>query len=427
MSARELGEPLIELRGVAKDYVSAAGTVHAMRDVDLTIRRGEFVAIVGTSGSGKSTMMNILGCLDRPTRGSYLLEGLDVGERTNDGRAIVRNRLIGFIFQGFNLLSRTTALENVELPLQYRGFGARVRRQRALKSLEQVSLADRTHHTPNQLSGGQQQRVAIARALVTDPPLLLADEPTGNLDTRTSLEVLALLQKLNQESGITICLVTHEQDIALCAQRVITMRDGRIVSDVVQDQPTDAAAALAALPPPQEYGGGPELVSALSPADALRIKLGGPVPVSVYFMMLLGWLLGMGAGALYNGVVLGHPYPWIVALLGALGESFVASWFARRKLGQPLTSDQRARLGIWYTIYWGTPWALALVASSFASPGSFAHVAEQMGGLSLGGLLGLWVAILAALALLRYLLLTLFSSVSRPRLDKSAKNANGAA
>ena len=241
MSARELGEPLIELRGVAKDYVSAAGTVHAMRDVDLTIRRGEFVAIVGTSGSGKSTMMNILGCLDRPTRGSYLLEGLDVGERTNDGRAIVRNRLIGFIFQGFNLLSRTTALENVELPLQYRGFGARVRRQRALKSLEQVSLADRTHHTPNQLSGGQQQRVAIARALVTDPPLLLADEPTGNLDTRTSLEVLALLQKLNQESGITICLVTHEQDIALCAQRVITMRDGRIVSDVVQDQPTDAA------------------------------------------------------------------------------------------------------------------------------------------------------------------------------------------
>ena len=192
-------ENIVVLQNVSKDYPSGAGVVRAMRDVDLTIARGEFVAIVGTSGSGKSTMMNILGCLDRPTRGTYTLASLEVGNRSNDGRALVRNRLIGFIFQGFNLLSRTTALENVELPLQYRGVGGAQRRKRAIRALEQVGLGERMHHTPSQLSGGQQQRVAIARALVTDPPLLLADEPTGNLDTRTSLEVLALLQKLNRE------------------------------------------------------------------------------------------------------------------------------------------------------------------------------------------------------------------------------------
>ena len=168
-NAEALGEALIALRGVSKDYVSGAGVVRALRDVDLEIRHGEFVAIVGASGSGKSTLMNILGCLDRPTRGAYELAGLDVGGRTNDGRAIVRNRLIGFIFQGFNLLPRTTALENVELPLQYRGVGAAERRRRALTALAKVNLADRVHHTPNQLSGGQQQRVAIARSLVNQP------------------------------------------------------------------------------------------------------------------------------------------------------------------------------------------------------------------------------------------------------------------
>ena len=186
--------PIVLLSHVSKDYDTGGATVRAMRDVDLTIAHGEFVAIVGSSGSGKSTMMNILGCLDRPTRGTYTLAGLDVGSRAGDSRAIVRNRVIGFIFQGFNLLSRTTALENVELPLQYRGVRARERRRRATAALTAVGLEDRLDHTPNQLSGGQQQRVAIARALVTDPPLLLADEPTGNLDTRTSLEVLALLQ-----------------------------------------------------------------------------------------------------------------------------------------------------------------------------------------------------------------------------------------
>jgi putative ABC transport system ATP-binding protein len=239
-------EPLIELREVSKDYVSEAAVVRALRKVDLVVERGDFVATIGQSGSGKSTMMNIIGCLDRPSTGRYVLDGIDVTERSNDARAIVRNRLIGFIFQGFNLLARTTALENVELPLVYRGVGGRERRKRALAALEQVGLGDRVHHTPNQLSGGQQQRVAIARALVTNPPLLLADEPTGNLDTRTSLEVLELLQRLNR-SGITIALVTHEHDIAACAKRLVRMRDGAIQVDVRQAA-TDAAAALLALP-----------------------------------------------------------------------------------------------------------------------------------------------------------------------------------
>ena len=404
-----LGEPLIELRGVCRDYVSAAGTVRAMRDVDLVVQSGEFVAIVGTSGSGKSTMMNILGCLDRPTRGSYTLEGLDVGSRTNDGRALVRNRLIGFIFQGFNLLSRTTALENVELPLQYRGFPARARHERARKALAQVGLANREHHTPNQLSGGQQQRVAIARALVTDPPLLLADEPTGNLDTRTSLEVLALLQTLNRDSGITICLVTHEHDIAACANRVITMRDGRIVSDVVQETPLDAAAELAALPPPQEQGAGPDVDVALSPADALRARLGGPVPFGVYAMTFLGAILGLAVGSTYGLAVLGN-FLWSIALgTAVLGGAFLGARYGKRSLGQPLTSDQRVRLAVGYTV----------VLSSFAGLVTLAapsvlgrSLLERLDGLSPAGLAGaVGVALLSvvAFALLHYLLLTLFT------------------
>jgi putative ABC transport system ATP-binding protein len=240
--------PLIELETVSKEYRSEAATVRALRGVDLRIDRGEFVAIVGQSGSGKSTMMNIIGCLDRPTHGRYVLDGIDVTHRTNDERAIVRNRLIGFVFQGFNLLPRTTALENVELPLVYRGVASSVRKAAATKALESVSLADRMHHTPNQLSGGQQQRVAIARALVTSPPLLLADEPTGNLDTRTSFEVLGLLQELNRSEGITIVLVTHEPDIAACAGRVVTFRDGKIRSDVRNVTRVDALRALAELP-----------------------------------------------------------------------------------------------------------------------------------------------------------------------------------
>jgi putative ABC transport system ATP-binding protein len=237
--------PLLCLANVDKVYANGALAVQALVDVTFEVGAGEFVAVIGASGSGKSTMMNIIGCLDRPTRGTYRLAGVDVGRRSNDGRAIVRNRMIGFVFQGYNLLARTTALENVELPLIYRGVRRSQRKQRARDALVQVGLGDRMHHTPNQLSGGQQQRVAIARALVTHPPLLLADEPTGNLDTRTSFEVLSLLQRLNAGSGITIVLVTHEADIARCAGRVVTMRDGRIRSDV-RAVPVDAAELLTA-------------------------------------------------------------------------------------------------------------------------------------------------------------------------------------
>jgi len=246
--------PLIELDHVEKDYGTGLVAVRALIDVNLHVSRGEFVAIVGTSGSGKSTMMNIIGCLDRPTRGRYRLGPVEVGARSNDGRAIVRNRMLGFIFQGYNLLPRTTAPENVELPLVYRGVKKRERRRRAELALHQVGLENRMHHKPNQLSGGQQQRVAIARALVTEPPVLLADEPTGNLDTRTSYEVLALLQKLNQTSAITIVLVTHEVDIAACASRIITMRDGRIRSDV-GNPPHDAARLLRDLAEPRQQPG----------------------------------------------------------------------------------------------------------------------------------------------------------------------------
>ncbi|MBV9947670.1 MAG: ABC transporter ATP-binding protein, partial [Myxococcales bacterium] len=296
--------PLVELTRVSKDYATGGGLVRAMREVSLSIAQGEFVAIVGASGSGKSTMMNVLGCLDRPTTGTYTLAGIDVGGRSGDSRAIVRNRVVGFIFQGFNLLPRTTALENVELPLQYRGVGARERRRRAQAALEAVGLGARLDHNPSQLSGGQQQRVAIARALVTDPPLLLADEPTGNLDTRTSLEVLAVLQKLNRERRITVILVTHERDIAACASRVVTMRDGKIVSDVTQPEPMDAVAELAARPAADD---GPAEVRAsprAAPDGSAAARLGGPVPASAYAMMFAGGILGQALAAAYVAFVL---------------------------------------------------------------------------------------------------------------------------
>jgi putative ABC transport system ATP-binding protein len=239
-SALDAGEPeppLIELEGIGKDYVTGPEVVHALIDVHLGIPRGQFVAIVGASGSGKSTLMNILGCLDRPSRGAYRLGGVDVGARSVDERALVRNRLIGFIFQGFNLLPRTTALENVELPLVYRGLPRRRRRRMALEALEQVGLLGRVGHRPNELSGGQQQRVAIARALVTRPPVLLADEPTGNLDSKTTLEVMELLERLVDTERITLVLVTHEEDIAARAHRIISVRDGRIEADSLRVPP----------------------------------------------------------------------------------------------------------------------------------------------------------------------------------------------
>jgi putative ABC transport system ATP-binding protein len=226
---------VIRVEDLHKTYRMGDIEVPALRGVNLTIDRGEFIAVMGSSGSGKSTFMNIVGCLDRPTRGEYFLEGEEVGSLSRDQWAHIRNKRIGFVFQGFNLLSRTTALENVELPMMYNGFAGKQRRNRAVEVLSLVGLGERLDHAPNQLSGGQQQRVAIARALVNGPSLVLADEPTGNLDSATSAEIMTLFQRLNSGQGITMVVVTHEQDIADYAQRRVMFRDGVIVSDERKD------------------------------------------------------------------------------------------------------------------------------------------------------------------------------------------------
>jgi putative ABC transport system ATP-binding protein len=226
---------VIRVEDLYKTYRMGDIEVPALRGINLSIDRGEFVAIMGSSGSGKSTFMNIVGCLDRPTHGKYFLEGEEVGSLSRDEWAHIRNKRIGFVFQGFNLLSRTSALENVELPMMYNGFAGKQRRDRAVEVLSLVGLGERHDHTPNQLSGGQQQRVAIARALVNAPSLILADEPTGNLDSATSAEIMSLFQRLNLDQDITIVVVTHEQDIADYAQRRVMFRDGVIVSDERKD------------------------------------------------------------------------------------------------------------------------------------------------------------------------------------------------
>jgi putative ABC transport system ATP-binding protein len=239
-------------------------TVRALRGISLEIEYGEFVAVTGPSGSGKSTFMHIAGCLDRPTSGDYILDGKDVSKTPKDELARVRNEKIGFVFQGFNLLTRTTALDNVELPLLYKSkdpYKTAERHKRALAALDSVGLGDRYHHMPNQLSGGQQQRVAIARALINEPSMILADEPTGNLDTRTSIEVMGIFQRLNKERGITVLLITHETDIAEYGTRLIRFRDGRIVADSPVLHRRNAADELAALPPPE-----PDQIPAEQPA-----------------------------------------------------------------------------------------------------------------------------------------------------------------
>ena len=245
-------KPVIELEGIRRDFVVGEETVHALRGVSFTIHEGEFVTIMGTSGSGKSTLLNILGCLDTPTSGEYRLDGIPVRTMSKAQRAVLRNRKIGFVFQSYNLLAKTTAVENVELPLMYNGsVSACERRERAVTALQRVGLGDRLNHKSNQMSGGQMQRVAIARALVNDPAVILADEATGNLDTRTSFEILVLFQQLHAE-GRTIIFVTHNPEIAQYSTRTITLRDGKLREDRVNDNILNAAEKLASLPVEEE-------------------------------------------------------------------------------------------------------------------------------------------------------------------------------
>jgi putative ABC transport system ATP-binding protein len=245
-------DQVIRLERIHKIYNTGVIEVHALHGISVIINRGEFVAIMGPSGSGKSTMMNITGCLDRPTKGRYLLEGADVSKLSKTELADIRNKRIGFVFQSYNLVPRTSALENVELPLLYAGIPASERLRRAREALAAVGLADREKNFPNQLSGGQQQRVAIARSLVNNPSIILADEPTGNLDSRTSVEVMEIFQRLNRERKLTIIIVTHEPDIAQYAKRVIQFRDGRIRRDFLVEDQRDAREVLEHIPPPGE-------------------------------------------------------------------------------------------------------------------------------------------------------------------------------
>jgi len=249
-----MSKKILEMHDLKRDFIVGSETVHALKGVSFDVEEGEFMTIMGSSGSGKTTMLNILGCLDKPSGGSYILDGTDVKNLNRDELARFRNHKIGFVFQSYNLLARTTALENVELPLLYNSaVSSSERRERAMHALDSVKLADRYGHMPNQLSGGQQQRVAIARALVNEPVMILADEATGNLDTRTSYEIMSLMQELNTKQKKTIVFVTHEPDIAAFSSRTVTLRDGLLVKDVKNEHVKNAAEALASLPQTEDY------------------------------------------------------------------------------------------------------------------------------------------------------------------------------
>ena len=265
--------PVVHVANLVKTYQMGDVKVHALRGVSMEIFQGEFVAVMGTSGSGKSTLMNLLGCLDKPTSGSYFFDGQDVSRLSRDQLARVRGRQIGFVFQGFNLLPRTSAIENVELPMLYQGVSGKERKRRAEAALLRVGLGDRGHHTPAQLSGGQQQRVAIARSLVNQPRMILADEPTGNLDSKTSIEVMAIFQEL-AEQGLTVLLVTHEPDIAGHARRVVTFKDGHILSDVRVEQRRDARKELKRLEV-EEAASPRAAASAITGFDEPAVATGG--------------------------------------------------------------------------------------------------------------------------------------------------------
>jgi putative ABC transport system ATP-binding protein len=249
-----MSKKILEIQTIKREFRMGTEIVRALKGVSFDVFAGEFVTIMGSSGSGKTTLLNILGCLDKPSDGNYLLDGVNIGQLSRNDLARLRNRKIGFVFQAYNLLPRTSALENVELPLLYnQEISHEDRRKRAIKALESVKLGERLDHTPNQLSGGQQQRVAIARALVNEPVMILADEATGNLDTRTSYEIMALMQELNREQGKTIVFVTHEPDIAAFSSRTVMLRDGKVVKDTQNENIRSAKEALAALPPADDY------------------------------------------------------------------------------------------------------------------------------------------------------------------------------
>jgi putative ABC transport system ATP-binding protein len=361
---------LIRIVGVRKDYGTSSGVVHALHPLALTIREGEFVAIVGASGSGKSTLLNLLGCLDVPSGGLYELAGVEPARLAAAERALVRNRLIGFVFQSFNLLPRSTALENCELPLLNRGVPTRERRALATRALESMGLAHRLHHRPQQLSGGQQQRVAIARAIVTNPPLLLADEPTGNLDSRTSFEVLGLLQDLNRTRRITIVLVTHEPDVAACASRIVTMRDGRVIDDQPVLEPMDADRALKAMPP---------VANVLASSEGRPRAGDSGRPLQSAALGALCSAVGGGFLAASALLAMGR-VPWVAPLAGSLlGGAWLAAQAPWRPRDQPRSDEDLTAMAL------GAAFATAVLALAALWSTNAPLV---VGGYSLGDLRG---------------------------------------